>query len=138
MSDSQRPHGLQPTRLFRPWDFPGNRTGVGFHCLLRTYALMYDICFSLSDSLHSVKQALSSSTSLELTQMHSFCFNCTHWPACEDLNFFTGDRTCPLQWKHRVLTTVPPGQFHIVINLIRFLYCTQNDLILSYDKILIS
>ena len=25
MSDSQRPHGLQPTRLLPPWDFPGKR-----------------------------------------------------------------------------------------------------------------
>ena len=32
---TQRPHGLQPTRLLRPWDFPGKSTGVGFHCLLR-------------------------------------------------------------------------------------------------------
>src|SRR5574337_1233420 len=23
MSDSSRPHGLQPTRLLHPWDFPG-------------------------------------------------------------------------------------------------------------------
>ena len=29
------PHGLQPTRLLRPWDFPGKSTGVGCHCLLR-------------------------------------------------------------------------------------------------------
>ena len=36
MSDSLRPHGLQPTRLLRPWDFPGKSTGVGCHCLLRT------------------------------------------------------------------------------------------------------
>ena len=35
MSDSQRPHGLQPTRLLHPWDFPGKSTGVGCHCLLR-------------------------------------------------------------------------------------------------------
>ena len=34
MSDSVRPHGLQPTRLLRPWDFPGKSTGVGCHCLL--------------------------------------------------------------------------------------------------------
>ena len=32
-----RPHGLQPTRLLRPWDFPGKSTGVGCHCLLRVY-----------------------------------------------------------------------------------------------------
>ena len=34
-SDSSRPCGLQPTRLPRPWDFPGKSTGVGCHCLLR-------------------------------------------------------------------------------------------------------
>ena len=34
-SDPQRPHGLQPTRLCCPWDFPGKSTGVGCHCLLR-------------------------------------------------------------------------------------------------------
>ena len=31
--DSSRPHGLQPTRLLHPWDFPGKSTGVGCHCL---------------------------------------------------------------------------------------------------------
>ena len=36
MSDSSRPHGLQPTGLLHPWDFPGKRTGVGCHRLLRT------------------------------------------------------------------------------------------------------
>ena len=36
VSDSSRPHGLQPTRLLNPWDFPGKSTGVGCHCLLRT------------------------------------------------------------------------------------------------------
>ena len=34
VSDSWRPHGLQPTRLLRPWDFPGKSNGVGCHCLL--------------------------------------------------------------------------------------------------------
>ena len=34
MSNSSRSHGLQPTRLLHPWDFPGKRTGVGCHCLL--------------------------------------------------------------------------------------------------------
>ena len=27
-------HGLEPTRLLRPWDFPGKSTGVGCQCLL--------------------------------------------------------------------------------------------------------
>ena len=34
MSDSWRPHGLQPTRLLHPWEFPGKSTGVGFQGLL--------------------------------------------------------------------------------------------------------
>ena len=33
VSDPQRPHGLQPSRLLHPWDFPGKSTGVGCHCL---------------------------------------------------------------------------------------------------------
>ena len=34
MSDSEQPHGLQPSRLLHPWDFPGKSTGVGCHCRL--------------------------------------------------------------------------------------------------------
>jgi len=37
VSDPQRPHGLQPSRLLHPWDFPGKSTGVGCHCLLGLY-----------------------------------------------------------------------------------------------------
>ena len=33
-SDSSQPHGLQPTRLLHPWDFPGKSTGMGCHRLL--------------------------------------------------------------------------------------------------------
>ena len=35
VSDSLWPHGLWPTRVLHPWDFPGKSTGVGCHCLLR-------------------------------------------------------------------------------------------------------
>ena len=37
MSDFSRPHGLQPTRLLRPWGFAGKSTGVGCHRLLRPH-----------------------------------------------------------------------------------------------------
>ena len=35
MSNPQEPHGLQPSRLLHPWDFPGKSTRVGCHCLPR-------------------------------------------------------------------------------------------------------
>ena len=35
VSDSLRPHGLQPARLLCPWDSPGKNTGVGSHSLLQ-------------------------------------------------------------------------------------------------------
>ena len=40
VSDSSQLHGLQPTRLLHPWDFPGKITGVGCHCLLH-FAFLY-------------------------------------------------------------------------------------------------
>ena len=35
MSDSLRPHALQPARLLCPWASPGKNTGVGCHSLAR-------------------------------------------------------------------------------------------------------
>ena len=45
VSNSSRPHGQQPTRLLRPWDFPGKSTGVGCHLLLRS--CIASRCFTL-------------------------------------------------------------------------------------------
>ena len=36
VSYSLRPHGLYPTRLLCPWDFPGKNTGMDCHLLLQT------------------------------------------------------------------------------------------------------
>ena len=52
VSDSQRPYGLQPSRLFRPQDFPDKSTGEGCHCLklipnLWVYTLRLDFFFFL-------------------------------------------------------------------------------------------
>ena len=46
--DSQRPHGLQPTRLLRPWDFPGKSTGVWCHRLLRHFLVSLYLFNTLS------------------------------------------------------------------------------------------
>ena len=56
MSDSVRPHGLQPTRLRRPWDSPGKNTGVGCHFLLQCMKVeseseVSQSCLTLSDPM---------------------------------------------------------------------------------------
>ena len=71
MSDFVRPHGLQPTRLLRPWDSPGKNTGVGCHFLLQCMKVKSEsevaqACPTLSDpmdcsppgsSIHGIFQA---------------------------------------------------------------------------------
>ena len=44
VSDPQRSHGLQPSRLLCPWGFPGKSTGVGCHRLLRGYKTSPNKC----------------------------------------------------------------------------------------------
>ena len=39
MSESLRPHGLEPARLLCPWDSPDKNTGVGCHALLQEIIL---------------------------------------------------------------------------------------------------
>ena len=56
VSDSVRPHGLQPTRLLRPWDSPGKNTGVGCHFLLQCKKVeseseVTQSCLTLSDPM---------------------------------------------------------------------------------------
>ena len=50
---TQWPHGLQPTRLLHPWDFPGKSTGVGCHCLLWFHPQLYKK-FNINESLFSI------------------------------------------------------------------------------------
>ena len=50
VSDSSTPHGLQPTRLLRPWDSPGESTVVGCHRLLR-----FTSCFETKQKLFTIK-----------------------------------------------------------------------------------
>ena len=54
VSDSVRHHRQQPTRLLRPWDFPGKNTGVGCHCILQTDTLPYIKQISNKDPLYSI------------------------------------------------------------------------------------
>ena len=71
VSNSVRPHGLQPTRLPHPWDSPGKNTGVGCHFLLQCMKVesereVTQSCLTLRDpmdcslpgfSVHGILQA---------------------------------------------------------------------------------
>ena len=48
VSDSYQPHGLQPTRLLRLWDFSGKSTGVGCHCLLQCMKVKSELLLLIS------------------------------------------------------------------------------------------
>ena len=54
MSESMQPHRQEPTRLARPWYFPGKNTGVGYHFLLqfrnvKSESEVIQSCLTLSD-----------------------------------------------------------------------------------------
>ena len=51
MTDSLVPHGLQPTRLLCPWDFPDKKTGVSFHFLSTGSSWPRDSTFVSSPAL---------------------------------------------------------------------------------------
>ena len=77
--DSQRPHGLQPTRLLHPWDFPGKSTGAGCHCLLQSPALAYgnhkwDLFFKVF--VCSFKYSCPTTTTLCYFLLHSVVTPC--------------------------------------------------------------
>ena len=66
MADSLWPHGLQPTRLLCPWDFPGENTGVGCHFLLQG---IFPIQESNPHLLHCRQILYHWATSKALTQV---------------------------------------------------------------------
>ena len=59
VSNSQRPHGLKPTRLLHPWGFPGKSTGMGCHCLLHSYSLVNSISPKLSSQYKRLRLRLA-------------------------------------------------------------------------------
>ena len=95
VSDSVRPHRRQPMRLPRPWDSPGENTGVGCHFLLQCMKVkseseVAESCPTLSDpmdcsppdsSTHGIFQARVlewGAIAFSCAQLHS-CLFCPFW-----------------------------------------------------------
>ena len=60
VSDSSPPHGLQPTMLLRPWDFPGKNTGVGYCFLLQQRKLSAEELMLLNCDMKTLENPLDS------------------------------------------------------------------------------
>ena len=77
MSDSLKPHGLQPSRFFCPWDFWGKNIGVGCHILLQQMFQTQgsNLCLLLwqTDSLSLSHQGSPTSTNITIKNTRSLC-----------------------------------------------------------------
>ena len=104
MSDPQRLHGLQPSRLLRPWGFPGKSTGVGCHCLL-----WWKAHFTIFVSFFFFWCGPFLKSLLNLLQ-YCFCFMFCFFPpqACVILAPQSGIKPATSALEGEVLTTGPP------------------------------
>ena len=88
MSNSVRPHRRQPTRLPRPWDSPGENTGVGCHFLFQCMKVKSESevaqsrptlsdpmdCSLPGSSVHGILQArVQSQKHCDFPLKHCFC-----------------------------------------------------------------
>ena len=71
VSDSWRPHGLQPSRLLHPWDFPGKSTGVG--------AIAFSIPFPTAGDFPNLKVKPASPASLLHCRQILYCWATRHF-----------------------------------------------------------
>ena len=96
---TQRPHGLQPTRLLHPWDCPGKSTGVGCHCLLHL-----NVYYSVINYCHHV---------IHLNPR--LAYNWQLFVAFDHLHPFT--QTSPLALATPILFSVSVSFFHFFLRL---------------------
>ena len=79
VSDSLQPHGLSPSRLLCPWDFPGKSTGVGCHFLLQGIFLIQGLKPCLLYLLHCRRILHSLSrhfACIQISSSHQYTSHC--------------------------------------------------------------
>ena len=80
ISDYSRPHGLQPTRLLHPWDFPGKSTGVGCHTYRLRLLLERKVMTNLDSILKSKDITLPTKVRLvKATIFPVVMYGCESW-----------------------------------------------------------
>ena len=99
VSYSSWPHGLQPTRLLRPWDFPGKSTGVGCHCLLHS-----SLYFLINNNLTIISALSDWAPTLWQTRYWKLY---KHYPIC---GWFISQ--IPWRRKWQPTPVLLPGEFH--------------------------
>jgi len=104
VSDSLQPHGLYPTRLLCPWDFPGNSTGVDCHFLLQQIfptqgwnpglphcrQTLYHLSHHFSKYLYYFVMLLAYATNVP---SYDYSHTAAQYPCLTPLNFHT-----PIPW----------------------------------------
>ena len=110
VSNSQRPHGLQPSRLLRPWDFPGKSTGVGCHCLLW---LTCEMCAIVQQFEHSLALPLLGIGMK--TDLFQSCGHCWVFQICGHVECSTYTASSFRIWNSSTGIPSPPLALFIVM-----------------------
>ena len=83
MSNSFRPHGLEPSRLLHPWNFPGKDTGVGCYLHLQGIFLSQGLNLGFPHCrqtlYHLSHQGSPNPTNIRLNQLKLLIFD-YFWP----------------------------------------------------------
>ena len=134
VSDSLGPHGLQPTRLLHPWDFPGKSTGVGCHCLL-WYINTHIYIYIWSTQVWTEQVHIFLFNKYTLSQFILGCGTCRYGGPLWDLRIL--GFWYPQRW---ILEPVPCGYWRMIVTwsernwLYYYLLLLSLDAPISYNR----
>ena len=80
VSGSVQPHGLQPTRLLRPWGFPGKSTGVG--CYASRTCIVFGKRLGLWSILNQFLYMVWGYKLILLFHIDIYCYSAICWKDC--------------------------------------------------------
>ena len=140
VSESLRPHGLQPAMVLCPWDSPGKNTGVGCHALLQRILLTQGSNQHFLSLLHWQVGYLLLASKQREHQVHPV-------PSISSFQFLTSMTEEPMRWyatiagvmKCHVWVTYrknllgpEEGQWERLLTLIRAEQCPMSHLLKNF------